>query len=323
MTRVRGWDDGAELGDTDWWDAILGNVTAASGGMHGDYSYYINGAGSAATKNFDQARATFVMRCYVKPANNTTLANLMNIRYSTNVQFSIFYDPTSGQVLVKRGFAGTILITASATIQQNVWTLFELHATVNNVTGSIVLYLANNLVGTYSGNTQDSLAGTADNIAFLNTFYLDDFALDTADAIGPGGYIVCDVVEAGSAAEWTPTPAVPNWENVSETPPDQDTSYNAATAANQTDLYGLQPYTIPLGFQIAGVMPIIKAKDQAASGAQVNVLLKSGSTYASAARSLTGAYRYHIGDYYSTNPATGLQWSGLDIGTVEIGVKSA
>ena len=43
------------------------------------------------------------------------------------------------------------------------------------------------------------------------------------------------VDDVGSAAEWTPSPAVPNWQNVDEVDPDEDTTRNASAVIGARD----------------------------------------------------------------------------------------
>jgi hypothetical protein len=138
------------------------------------------------------------------------------------------------------------------------------------------------------------------------------------DFLGDGtiNYIVPNGVGASSA--WTPTPAVPNWSNVEEIPPDDATSYVSADTAAMRDSY--QMTDIPLTAEPKLFQWVAYMKKQTEGGCVVKPVFRAGGiNYDGPGQGVAStSYRYQL-QIYDTNPATGLTITPAQINAAEFG----
>lgn len=112
---------------------------------------------------------------------------------------------------------------------------------------------------------------------------------------------------ANAAVQWTPL-ASTNWFEVSEVPPDGDTSYNSSGTVGQQDQYVYPLTGVPLGSAIKFVQHELDMRVD--SGSRSVASVAGGIVSASAAPLSTG---YHIYPFpYDTNPVTGVAWAMSD-----------
>lgn len=127
-------------------------------------------------------------------------------------------------------------------------------------------------------------------------------------------------IAAGANTGWLPTGG-PNWQNVVDTAPDADATYNTATLVGAVDTYKLEP--VPIGVAtILGVQHNLNLrKTDTAACIVAPVVCLSGVNYVSDHQfspALAFAYARHL---QSVNPATGRLWIVGDFNAAEFGVK--
>jgi hypothetical protein len=83
---------------------------------------------------------------------------------------------------------------------------------------------------------------------------------------------------AGSSAAWTPTPVVPNWQNVDDVDPDGDTTYNLAApgAIGASDLFTMED--LASGEDVVAVQSLVLARKTDDGIAAIAKLSHDGTT---------------------------------------------
>ena len=145
--------------------------------------------------------------------------------------------------------------------------------------------------GTFSGALHSFRIGGNDNSIIMDDLVVMD---DVEDGIndprlpGGGGFdkflgpveiIVKRPDGAGLLAEWTPTPAVPNWQNVDDSESDGDMSYNGAAVADtgKSDLVAMQ--NLGLDQDVIAVQSLVLARKTEEGVAAIARLVRdSGAT---------------------------------------------
>ncbi len=156
-----------------------------------------------------------------------------------------------------------------------------------------------------------------------------DFYLADQEEHG-GDYVVKDFLgdstigaiypeDVGTYAEWTASPANPNWQNVSEHPPDDDTTVVTASAGGTRDRHVMQD--VPAGAVILGYQSLIYAKKASVGAAILDPVLRVGGTdYVFDGQGATSPDEYYyIIQPHDNNPATGAQATEGDINAMEAG----
>ncbi len=152
------------------------------------------------------------------------------------------------------------------------------------------------------------------NAGINNGYFADYYLLDWSDPTLPdsdylgGVKIFYSVPFAdGSPVQWTPL-AGANWQEVSEVPPDDDSSYNVASTVGLLDAYQHNTTGLPANSTIMAVQHIMDVRTDAGSRAirsVVNGVPHANSVY------IGGNYAMFTYQY-DLNPATAAAWKGAD-----------
>jgi hypothetical protein len=113
--------------------------------------------------------------------------------------------------------------------------------------------------------------------------------------LGPVHIVVKRSAGPGAAAEWTPTPAVANWDNVNDVEHDGDTSINTAdaTAIGASDLFAME--ALPTTDDVVAVQSLVCARRVGDGTATIAKLVRdSGVTTAGTGVALPDTYSYII-----------------------------
>jgi hypothetical protein len=239
------------------------------------------------------------------------------------------------------GGAGTQLaITGNNAFTPNVWNFIEVWPVINGSTGSVEVRLNSVTIAalTVTGaNTQVSGNAWWDTLELCSdtsepdTFLIDDLYYgDTTEGVGsyPGTVPIGDChvqtlfpVGNGSV-QFTPL-ANANWQEVSETAMDSDTSYNYDSTVGNEDLFNFAALpsntTLIYGIQVTGAY----RKDD--SGArQVKQGVKSGAaeTYG-ADWSLSEANYVYFTDQWILDPNTSANWATAAVNALSAGYNVA
>ncbi|MFI8299991.1 hypothetical protein ACIGCZ_29105 [Streptomyces nigra] len=259
---------------------------------------------------------------------------------------------TTGTLTLRDGFTSANLGSPSAPLVTGRWYRIELDytdtaGTAGSVTGAFKGYLdgtlfADTLCSNINGWSRIRAgvqsAATAD-------IYIDDIAVnDTTGSVqnglpGPGSVVHLRPDSAGDAAGWTTTVGgTSNWQRVSETTPDDATTYNATTATGTTaaDDFNLGS-SAAAGIGANDSITLVQVGGRIGSDAATTASLvyrikgQSGGTVtesASVSVALTGwathkaaaPYPYQLTSY--TNPQTGAAWTPAALDTAQIGYRA-
>lgn len=252
-------------------------------------------------------------------------------------QFTVATN-SSGQIQVKRGTSsGTIVATSTSTLAADTWYHARVVWTVGN-SGTITIYINGSSTGwiTFTGDIQNTGNATWNQFRLLaaaNTGWHDDFILIddvTSDATNtltalPGTPIVgCVLAQAdatggaGTHDDFTPSTGTDHGAMVDETPPDEDTTYNASDTPGELDTYNCA--ALGLNGVIWGVQANVYArKDDAGPRSIEPVTRVDGADFNGAAQTLDASFRFyrHI---WQENPDTGDLWAVADVDGAEFGL---
>jgi hypothetical protein len=215
-----------------------------------------------------------------------------------------------------------------------VWYYVELVFTIGNP-GSFVL-LVNSLSRlTLTVNTQTTGNAdwqTANLTPTLSTIWLDDFyILDPSTGIAPWNAPLSDNVGVYvdtlfPAANVTPIDFAPspgsnaNWQNVSETAMDGDTTYNFSALIGDQDMYAVGPMTATPN-EIYAVAIRAAARLDTGTLNLRNVVSSSGTVENGATVALGSSYAYQT-DILETDPNTTGIWTEAAVNALLIGYQA-
>lgn len=248
---------------------------------------------------------------------------------------------SDGTLSIYRGGSGTPLATSIAVASNNSWFYFEIKWTIHPTTGSCIVRVNNVEVINYSGPfaplpnfpggpTPANLWSSVNVFGLLSVpnppllvsrfcdFYLSDTVAPNGNFLGDISiaYIIPDAV--GANAMWTPSPVVPNWQNVKEVPPDDDVTYVQTLAIGNKDSYSFTPVTVnPLAIQHC-----ILARRTAPGASTIQALTRQGGvdTLAVTQAVANETYAYNLFPF-DTNPFTGIKWTQAEMNAAEFGTS--
>lgn len=301
-----------------------GKALQVSSDAFGDVRLTGSWAGNLATFYFG-------MRLQLTAAGNFTLA--FNDNTGGASQFKVYFNTTSASVQVRNN-SGTILVSSANNVFPiNSYFYFEVGATVG-ASGSVTLKVNGATVATYSGNTQTGTAnawvnghthapdGSAavhlvddlyicDSVAGAGTYAMNTFLTSIGDPrvwYGPPN--------ANSSVTFTPL-ANANWQEVSETAMDSDTSYNSSSTVGQADLFTTTGFPTMSVVLAVGVIGAYRKDNSGARNASNE--LKSGATTANGtSQPLNASYTYYQ-DFWVEDPNTSASWTVANAQAVTFG----
>lgn len=331
MARV--WTDGAEMGDTRFWDGIYySGVSAVTvpAPIGGEYSYAYCPWG--AFKVLDPALSEFYIRYRLRGStiHNLTGAHILGFRYGSTGIAHLNIDALHRF----RAIVGTTTVdTSSLVMQEATWYLIETHFKLDNVNGIFQTYIDGNLAIDYSGDTNPGAYTEIDNIYWLGNSYamcnLDDLALnDTtggADNSWCGNGIIMKMYPDGmgdTAWHGSDGDDVNNHLLVDEFPDDGDLTY----VYRDGDDSGIQDhYTLnDLDYTnktVLRIWPEARARktSDAAYTLKLGILPSGGADDMSAGRNLSqDDYAQILGNDYTTNPVDANPWEEADLDPLEM-----
>lgn len=251
--------------------------------------------------------------------------------FSGGVVHLYFYINSSGLIEV-RNSSDTLLGTSSGhgMMLGNTWYYIEVKVYIHDSSGTVTVRLNEaevlSLTGQDTCNGSNAQVGAVALCSNGTTIYYDDFyMLDTSgtknnnflgdvrvDAVRPDG--------AGTHTDFTPS-AGSNYQNVDETYPDDDTTYNDGANVNDQDSYGLPALPSPAATTIFGVKDQITVRKTDAGAMECKLLtVQGGSDYLGDAINLSDTFTTHA-RIMEDNPDDSADWEDADISGGEIGVE--
>jgi len=276
--------------------------------------------------------ATRVMGFAFQMSGTYTNWYFAQFRDSGTVQCGLQID-SSGHIMVMTGGSvngSTTLATSTNTLAANTWYYIEFKVTIGS-SGSYQVNVGGVNWVSGTGNTQITANATTNEVAFyqnssVQLAYDDLYILNTSGSVNNnflGDSRIYTSLPSGDDAsfkQWTPSAGTNHYANVSDNPPDDDTSYNSSGTVGQIDLF-TYPSISPAGV-IAGVQTVLTAKiDAAGTRTACEECRSSGTNYdGSNSFTLTTSYQMYR-QIRETNPATSAAWTSSGVNAAEFGAK--
>lgn len=240
---------------------------------------------------------------------------------------------STGALVLKRGStSGTTLAASTETLQADKWYYIEGKITIANSGGTFSARINGQECASYTGDTLYSYSYdkasaikmygmpsavrvwyddlyVCDGTGTSHNDYLGDVRVDT---IFPSG--------TGNSAQFTPNGSANNWENVDETSPDEDVSYNASDTVGQKDSFGFSDLSA-LSSSVLGVQAnLLARKDDAGSRLLRGFTRIGGTDYEGSDLSLADSYA-NLTQIWTQNPNTAAAWTEAEVNAAEFGYK--
>lgn len=287
------------------------------------------------------------------PINQVTIGFAVNFSGSNaNLTFT-FYDALTGATQctwILNSTLGTItfvnalgqtIATGLNCLSANGWYFVELQNVIGPVSGATPGTAAIRINGQRISSfpdlvgvdTQAAGAHASFSMFHIQTSaynalgaYMDDLYIADGTT-GPGSYpnnsFLGDVRSASlfpisnSAVSWVPL-ANSNWQEVSETAMDSDTSYNRTATAGAQDSFNLGALDVDVNQVIGLQVTVAVRKEDAGSRTVAPVVVIAGVTYVGTAVSVDVSYLY-ITSLWPINPGTGASWTAADVNGMQAG----
>lgn len=318
------------------WDSFLNVTIQPTGGRFGGGSMFSAGFRSIGNfqKTFDN-QASWVIGMAIKhngfnAGANNSKQTLIQLYDGPNTQIALVLY-ANGQLGVEVNGAALASGVSTVTLSQGVWHYLEWAVTISNsilanqcqvqldgvqiinvATGQSTQHTANSsansiqFIGLYSATNWDDIY-ILDGNGTPNAFFGDQRVFEQY----PNG--------VGFVTQWTPNGFVNNWQNVSETPADDDATYNSTNTVNNQDLYTLGA-TGATG-TINGVQVTAMCRKDDAGARAVATLIRTGAT------NFTGATVALLTNYiclrtlYAQNPQTVAAWTVANLNALQAGIQ--
>ncbi len=250
-------------------------------------------------------------------------------------QARVLLVAANGEVEAYNGNGTLLGNTGANQFSVNAWFYLEVFAQISATTGAITVRVNGvQVLALTNVNTQNGASANVDGVrlgspADLSIGINDQVELDDVyinDGGGTDGWstfkgpLAISTLFPTSNVSVTFTPlANTNWQEVSETAMDSDTSYNGSTAAGNEDLFGigsLPANVTPLAVQVTGAY-----RSAGGSSPTMSNHLKSGATeVAGTSHPLNTTYSYQR-DFYANDPAIAGAWTVTTVNALNIGYK--
>lgn len=251
-----------------------------------------------------------------------------------STDISITFDEDDGLVRIRVG--GSVVASdtpANVGISTTaVWYNFGLYVYRSATVGVIDFYVGGTSKLSFTGNTGTYnsgiyVGGEETATAWdLNTFVDDfwgDYSLSQESNLAPPAYTytLLRPTADGTPTDWVCSTGTDNYANVDDVTPDDDTTYNYATAIDVIDEFTITDFSLPSGFVINSVIPVARVKKAGVTDAQIQLGLDQGGTeeYATA-QSIATTYAYYF-DRFTDDP-TSAAWSDSNIDSIKLQIKS-
>lgn len=326
MTRV--FSDGAEYGDTLFWDIRSGNVfTANPTPRSGVYGYQP----SSPLLKYVPAQSEYYLRfaLYDSQAVTGIVLYILGNSGATTLAYLI-HNTALAKYRAYTG-DGTLIGTSTNSYPMNYWDLVEIYIKIaTNPNGRIIVKVNGITEIDFTGNTRTSGYDNIDAFAFYDngnaSAHIDDLACNNTSGVvdnswcGDEHYELHPANDNGDVNDWTGSDGdkVNNYALVDEVPPTGDTDYVKSDTPTEQDMYKITAFT-DAGKVVTRLWSECRARDSNASAGEIKIGFKTGgSVYlCSTDRVLPSNYARVVGDDALVNPADSGVWEKADIDALQ------
>lgn len=229
-----------------------------------------------------------------------------------------------------RNGAGSVLGTGTWVLPYQTWSFIELKAYIHDTAGTVKLII-NGETTDIDLTAQDTKNGSngyvgrvvmypphlSNAMLYDDTYWLNGQGAIKNDVLGDVRVDLCLVNAAGTHSDFTPS-AGSNYQNVDETTPDDDTTYNYSSTVSNKDSYNIEPLEV-LGTTIHGVKTQITMRKDDVGTKKAKVLRRlNSSDYLGDEETLADAYKTFI-KVDEVNPDDSAAFEEADIAGMEPG----
>ena len=251
---------------------------------------------------------------------------------STN-QVDIRVNSPSGTICATRN--GTTLGTSTFALQAGIWYYVEVAVKIDpsvgtvtvNVNGTQVLALTGQNTRA-SGNSYANMVyfgwATGNNSANAQSYY-DDTYIDNAGTFYGDCRVETSLPNANGATDnftrGGSTINANNYQQVSDNPADDDTTYNYSSTAGDVDLYGYPAISTTSGnVQAVMTVPVLR-NDSAGTTTAESVYRSGGTNYFGSAHNVGSTTYNAYPDIQAVDPNTGVAWTVSGVNAAQYGLK--
>lgn len=292
----------------------------------------LQGVGSNEVSRMVPTADTYIVGMAVRGETGTDDANVgIQFRWDDTDQVQILWDAANTTWDIYRGGSKVADGTNGVAPIVDDWYYLEARVYVDDVNGEVEVRLDGVAIATFSGDTRNTASGDITNINLLlqanvrvdDLYILDETGTKYNTFLGPIAVQTLFPTANGSLAQFTPS-AGSNYENVDDTNPDEDATYNSTNAAaedtfNFDSLTGLDVY----GNEIAGVQITSRARKNNASGHTIrNTIYGSlGTKDQGDNQGLPDAQYIFNVHMFTADPDTGDVWESDAVDALEAGYE--
>jgi hypothetical protein len=262
---------------------------------------------------------------------------LYKIYLGSTILFTLAWEATTGRIKVFRGNEAYLFGTTTFACSPNTWYYIEFKAVIHSSTGTYELRINGDNVLSGSGNTQVAATATWDGISLWwdggasqsTKCYFDDlYVCDGSGSVLNDFLGDCRVDTHFATADGTTHTFTPlsgtHTENVDDTAPDGDTTYNGSTAADDKDTFVTEDFKNTATAEIKAVQINMMAAKSSPGSSRVCSVVRHSGTDNDGTSLAVGAESYV--DYMQVleqNPNGGspTDWTPTDFNAAEFGYK--
>lgn len=315
------------------WDIVTGPTISAAAARNGAAGLSISSDGDYVGKNIPNTTTFYIgFALNVRNAPGGNYASLFALVDSSTTQVNLLYN-NSGRFWFTRN--GTTIGTMSALpFSFLTWHWIQCKVVIDPAAGIIELKVDGNFFIQASGlNTRATGNSYATQFRFgdpggivSNSKWLDDLWVFDGEGSQNNTYpsgdrkIICKLPSAnGTLNQWTPNGAASNYLCVTETPPNDDTSYVGDATVGDQDRYTFPAISAA---SVDAVAVNLRAEKDDANTRSLRAVVKSGATVADNGTDfpMPQGYDYFQG-IFETDPNTGSAWTVAAVNAAEFGVK--
>jgi hypothetical protein len=280
------------------------------------------------TMPFTSQTTWIIGAAFQLPIGNQYNVPMMRFYDGTTVQSALAIDGLGRLALYNGNFSGNPIATGTINMVTGQWYSIEFMITFNNTTGAFHSKIHNNddIVAT-NLNTVTSANNTANRFQLAGTGnWWDDFRVFDTTGANNNTFVSDNKIETlfangvGASTQWTPQPANPNWQNVSEIAVDDDTTYNFTTTPGNQDAYTFQSLThCTSNIRVVGTN-LVQRKDNPGTKTTAQLAHIGGNDFVGSAIPVLDNY-FTNEQLWELNPNTTVSWINTDVNASQFGIR--